>query len=502
MQLARAVVVSAAASVLVAASCISDNGETSSTAGGDASVAVALSAADRAPIDPSAGFDNINHLIFVVQENRSFDSYFGTFPGADGIPRSPDGSFDVCVPDAAGRCQQPFHDAGQYDLGGPHTVSSSIRDIDNGRMDGFIASVAYRKACSGQVNVACASATADMQGHPADVMGYHDAREIPNYWAYASHYALQDRMFAPTDSWTLPSHLYLVSAWAARCTDLTSPDPDASSCTATVRRPGPWPNTYDPSTNDHPFRWADITWLLHKHDVSWAYYVGPDTCLQAGCQTAGDQRTPGLFMPIAGFRTVAYTHQTQNIRTYPDFFTRAADGTLPAVSWIVPYSAVSEHPPNPIDAGQAWVTSIVNAVMQGPPQQWEHTAIFITWDDWGGFYDHVLPPVVDQAGYGLRVPGLVISPWVKPGLIDDQTLSFDAYLKLIEDRFLGGQRLDGRNQGWPDPRTTVREDLPILGDIRKEFDFSQDPIPPLVLNPDPNHDPVALSGATSVPTGP
>src|SRR5438477_9393944 len=181
---------------MVAASCIGDNGDPPSTAGGDATVTVTLSTADRAPIDPTIGFRNINHLIFVVQENRSFDSYFGTFPGADGIPRKPDGSFDVCVPDAAGTCQRPFHDPGQYDMGGPHGESASIHDIDGGHMDGFIASVAHRKACAGQANVACAAAKADMQGHPADVMGYHDAREIPNYWAYAAHYALQDRMFA------------------------------------------------------------------------------------------------------------------------------------------------------------------------------------------------------------------------------------------------------------------------------------------------------------------
>ena len=92
-----------------------------------------------------------------------------------------------------------------------------------------------------------------------------------------------------------------------------------------MQRPGPWPTTYDPKSNEHPFRWADITWLLHKHHVSWAYYVGPDTCLDPGCQTTGSEKTPGLFIPIAGFRTVAYTGQTDNIRTYPDFFTRASD---------------------------------------------------------------------------------------------------------------------------------------------------------------------------------
>jgi phospholipase C len=121
--------------------------------------------------------------------------------------------------------------------------------------------------------------------------------------------------------------------------------------------------------------------------------------------------------------------------------------------------------------------------MQGP--DWDSTAIFLTWDDWGGFYDHVVPPRVDHNGYGIRVPGLLISPWARAGTIDHQTLSFDAYLKLIEDLFLGGQRLDPKTDGRPDSRPTVREDEPILGDLLNEFDFTQGPLPPLVLDPTP-----------------
>jgi phospholipase C len=144
-----------------------------------------------------------------------------------------------------------------------------------------------------------------------------------------------------------------------------------------------------------------------------------------------------------------------------------------------------EHPPDSIEAGQSYVASIINSVMKGPREQWLRTAIFLTWDDWGGFYDHVKPPVVDENGWGLRVPSLIISPWAKQGFIDHQTLSFDAYLKLIEDRFLGGSRLDPETDGWPDSRPTVREEIERLGDLSKDFDFSQDPIPPLPLNPYP-----------------
>jgi len=485
----HALVLIAIAAVSVA--CIGRNSSTTSSfdgasPGATGSVTVQLSQEDLAPIDPSKGFDNINHLIFVVQENRSFDHYFGTFPGADGIPRNPDGSFDVCVPDDTGKCWKPYHDTGQYDVGGPHNNWASEHDVNGGKMDGFISALDRVKACAkGQISQECALALADNPGYP-DVMGYHDAQDIPNYWSYAKRYLLQDQMFAPTDAWTLPSHLYLISAWSAKCTNLTTPDPDASSCRTDIEHPGGMEGKPFGVVADMPYRWASIPWLLDKKGVSWGYYVGEDTCLAATCDNTGPHATPRSWMPVSGFRNVAYTNSLGNIRTYPDFFQRAASGTLPSVSWIVPYKGNSEHPTHPIDEGQAWVTSVVNAVMQGPPEQWQHTAIFLTWDDWGGFYDHVVPPVIDLAGYGLRVPGIVISPWIdRSSHIDDQTLSFDAYLKLIEDRFLKSQRLDGQNLGWPDPRPTVREAVPQLGDLRKEFDFAQDPIPPLILNPNP-----------------
>ena len=125
------------------------------------------------------------------------------------------------------------------------------------------------------------------------------------------------------------------------------------------------------------------------------------------------------------------------------------------------------------------MTNVINAVMRSP--DWNSTAIFLTWDDWGGFYDHVSPPTVDQLGYGIRVPGLVISPYAKQGYIDHQTLSFDAYLKFIEDDFLSGQRLNPATDGRPDPRPDVRENAPILGNLVNDFNFSQSPRPPLIL---------------------
>jgi len=153
------------------------------------------------------------------------------------------------------------------------------------------------------------------------------------------------------------------------------------------------------------------------------------------------------------------------------------------VSWVVPDEVHSDHQPARLACGQSWVTSLVNAVMRGP--DWRSSAIFLAWDDWGGLYDGVQPPRVDGAGYGLRVPGLLISPYARTGMIDHQVLSFDAYLKFIEDDFLGGARIDPRTDGRPDSRPDVRENAPQLGDLAKEFDFSQEPRPPVILPPYP-----------------
>jgi phospholipase C len=139
-----------------------------------------------------------------------------------------------------------------------------------------------------------------------------------------------------------------------------------------------------------------------------------------------------------------------------------------------------------VHQGQAYVTALINAAMKS--STWDSTAIFLSWDDWGGFYDHVVPPAVDGNGYGLRVPGIVISPYARQGYIDHQTLSSDAYLKFIEDDFLGGARLDPATDGRPDPRPDVREDASILGNLAADFDFSQAPRPPMLLPTNPPTD--------------
>jgi phospholipase C len=179
------------------------------------------------------------------------------------------------------------------------------------------------------------------------------------------------------------------------------------------------------------------------------------------------------------FTTVREDGELGNIQTIDALEADARAGTLPAVSWVVPNNEVSEHPEALVSTGQNYVTAVINAIMESP--NWSSTAIFLAWDDWGGFYDHVTPPTVDVNGYGLRVPGLVISPFARHGMIDHQMLSFDAYAKFIEDVFLKGRRLDPTTDGRPDPRPTVRENVAMLGDLSKAFDFSQSPRAPFIL---------------------
>jgi phospholipase C len=433
-----------------------------------------------------AGIHKIRHVVVIMQENRSFDSYFGTYPGADGIPMR-DGVPKVCLPDpATHRSVRPFHDTQDRNGGGPHDHVDAVRDIDHGRMDGFIRQerAGLLRVCRGTNDPLC-TAHRLHQERP-DVMGYHDRREIPNYWTYARNYVLQDHMFEPDTSWSLPSHLFLVSGWSARCVQKGGP----SSCRNAIQSPGAPPGEIQDPTGTVPdYAWTDLTYLLARHQVSWRYYVmsgGDPDC--AGDEMLCPQvpqraKTPGIWNPLPWFATVHQDHQLRNIAPYNHFLRAAGSGSLPAVSWITPSQEVSEHPPGLVSNGQAWVTKTINAVMRGP--DWRSTVIFLSWDDWGGFYDHVVPPHVDENGYGLRVPGLVISPYARHGYIDHQTLSFDAYLKFIEDDFLGGARIDPLTDGRPDPRPDVRENAPILGNLAAEFDFDQPPRAPLLLPPRP-----------------
>ena len=231
----------------------------------------------------TTGIDKLQHLIFIVQENRSFDQYFGTYPGADGIPTNPDGSFSVCVPDKfqGGACVPPYVTRSIDQDGGPHNHEASVRDVDGGTMDGFIDSLPPRPTkCWTTPTLPDCDVQLGPQGQP-DVMSTQRRAAIPNYWAYADHYALQDHMFAPVDSWTLPSHLFLVSEWSAACSNPNDP----MSCHTDI-------NLSDPSLRwDYGkkpvYAWTDLTWLMDEQQVAWRYYVGNDTCEEPPCPSTG-----------------------------------------------------------------------------------------------------------------------------------------------------------------------------------------------------------------------
>jgi phospholipase C len=346
-------------------------------------------------------------------------------------------------------------------------------------MNGFIASAEGKgnpkihECDAGDVDPNC------IYGTTTDVMGYHTGGEIPNYWAYAKQFVLQDHMFEPVASYSLPDHLYMVSAWSATCI----PASDPTGCVTDLDDPG------GEHSGKPEYPWTDVTYLLHKNGVSWNYFVasGDEPDCEDGAMTCApvpqNYLKPGFWNVLPWFDDVKADNEVGNVLDTNVFYTNIAAGNLAQVTWLIPSAPLSEHPPALLTRGQAYVTEVINEIMKSP--FWSSTVIFLTWDDWGGFYDHVVPVPVDKNGYGIRVPAMVISPWVKPGLIDKQVLSHDAYLKFIEDLYTSGEGLDGGNGGRPDNRPSYREGEPELGDLLCDFDFSQQPIAPLVLQPCP-----------------
>jgi phospholipase C len=444
---------------------------------------------------------SVQHVIIIMQENRSFDNYFGTFPGADGLPRDSHGNFTTCVPlslaDPARGCVRPFHDTSLYQGGSNHNYDGFLIDRDNGAMDGFV-----EEQEKWQPPVCRTNPGANPYRCPGykihDVMGYHDWREIPNYWHYAESYMLQDHLFAPVGQASAGIHLMLTSEWSADCRNPKNPMSCVSRNTPHWLKPGV-----------HPFAWTSLTWLLDNIGVSWRYYIAeggtPDCDDQTDSDTCDpeiqDGKTQSLWNPLPGFTTFAANVKknpgyAKHVIRIEQFYADVANNKLPAVSWIVPNSAVGEHPDNNIVDGMNYVTSLVNMIMQSP--YYDNTIIFISWDEWGGFYDHAMPPIVDRSenehlwGYGLRVPGLVISPYVKSHF-DHQVLSFDAYNRFIEDVFLDSQRLDPTTDGRPDSRPNVPEAITTgrsypnnaivpIGDLLNDFDFHRKPIRPCILD--------------------
>ena len=365
-----------------------------------------------APPAAPPGLEKIQHFVFIMQENRSYDHYFGTYPGSEGLPSG------VCIHNpSGGACVEPYHDTALVNQGGAHNWINALNCIDGGLMDGFI---------TGAV------------GNPGDVMGWHDAGELSNYWNYAHLYVLQDRLFESITSYSLPAHLYMLAAQSGGYIGTGQAQPDS-------------------------YAFAEITELLTSGKIDWRYYVNRGKTAGAAdggvADTDSDETTYTFWNPLPAFPVVKNDPtQFGRLTNATQFYTDAQNGTLPQVSWVIPNSTLSEHPPADVSTGMSYVTGLVNAVMNSP--EWNSTAIFLAWDDWGGFYDHVDPPAVDQYGLGIRVPGIVISPYARQGYVDHKTYSFESWLRVVEERF-GVQPMTARDN--------------VANDMTDAFDFTAQP---------------------------
>ncbi len=393
----------------------------------------------------------IQHVIFIVQENRSFDNYFGTYPGANGIPI---GTKMPIRPGNTTYYYLPYHNSNETSVDMPHSWAAAHTAYDNGSMDGFILA----------------------EGNPA-TMSYYDGSDIPNYWSYAHRYVLDDNFFSSLMGPSLPNHIYIASGENGPPLNI-----NVSASYLWTKDGGIIDNgagnitTYD----GEAAMTLDIGTLaqqLTQANLTWAWYDGDSNPL-----------LPNLWN-VLPFYQYFQQHPDQlaaHVRGTQSFIADLNGPDFPSVSWVIPGKDVSsgvwtppdwplacrdspvpstsEHPPARTDCGMDYVTYLVNHVMES--SYWSSTAIVVTWDDYGGFYDHVPPPQVDTFGYGPRVPTLVISPWAKPGYIDHTRYEFSSMLKLAQTVF-----------GLPS--LTYRENL--TDDMMNSFDFSQAPNPPLIL---------------------
>lgn len=376
------------------------------------------------------GLDKIDHVVFVVKENRTFDNYFGTFPGADGATSGKISTGEVIplrhAPDMMPR-----------DI--DHSYQAAVEAIDGGAMDRF------DLIKGGNVN--------------GDYLAYSQYTEsdIPNYFAYARNFVLADAFFSSLEGPSFPNHLYTVGAQSNRAINNPSTPPNsparwgcdaaASSRVQTLEEPGEFGSVYP------CFDFDTLADRLEEEGLSWKYYA------------PGQDQSGYIWSALDAIRHIRLTSLwQQHVVPTAQFVEDAQSGQLPTVSWLVVGSGLSEHPPASVCMGENWTVSQLNAVMSGP--DWNSTVVFLTWDDFGGFYDHVAPPVVDNFGFGPRVPLLIISPWAKRGHISHTSLEFSSVLKFIEERF------------DLDPLTERDQDA---NDLIDSFDFDHLPREPLLL---------------------
>jgi len=371
----------------------------------------------------------IQHIVFIIKENRTFDHYFGTYPGANGA---------TTAVISSGQTVRLLHapDPPPRDIS--HGWFDAIQAGDAGKMDRF-------DIISG----------ANLNG---DLLGLSQLTQsdIPNYFNYAQHFVLADNMFSSIQGASFVNHLYTVGAQSSDIFSQPSPSqPNGGSCDSI---PGTFAYVWNnDNTVTQTFPCVDFTTLadeLQSAGVSWRFYASP-------------QGTPGYgFTTLAAINHIRNGPLWGNMVDHALFNSDAQAGNLPAVSWLIPTSGNDEHPPSGTCPGENWTVSALNAIMSGP--DWSSTAIFIMWDDFGGFYDHVSPPIVDKFGLGPRVPLLIISPYAIAGKISHTQYEPSSILKFIEERF-----------GLP-PLTARDANANSTAD---SFDFTQSPLPPDILTP-------------------
>jgi phospholipase C len=379
----------------------------------------------------------IQHIVFIVRENRSFDHYFGLFPGADGASTAPISNGQIINLGHA-------TDATPQDL--CHSQPCAQLGIDNGKMDGF------DLILGGNKNNEFISFT---QMHQQD---------IPNYWTYAQKFVLGDHMFSSAFTDSFPNHLFTVGATSDGVINIPYPPPDdpgednyyAWGCDTF---PDVTVQQMDDSGNINAvfpcFNFPVLPQNLSNVGVTWKYYAVPEDTTGYNFSTldAIDYIRNGPLW-------------ASNVVSDLTFINDALTGNLPQVSWLTTGRYTTEHPPQSACNGENWTVNQINAIMQGP--DWPSTAIFLMWDDFGGFYDHVPPPGEDQYGLGARVPFIIISPYAKPSYISSTQYEASSVLKFIEERF-----------GLP-PLTSRDANA---NDMTDSFNFSQTPNPPLTLTP-------------------
>jgi phospholipase C len=375
---------------------------------------------------PGQGIQKIQHIVFLIKENRTYDHYFGTFPGGDGAT-----SGMTALGKTIPLSQAP--DETPWDIG--HSWRDALVAINNGKMNKFDL-----------------VENGEEDGYRLAYTQYHES-DIPNYFTYARNFVLADRMFSSMAGPSFPNHLYTVAAEDGGALDNPRPnhynwgcDSDEDQNVATQKPDGRLTN--DPPCVDFQTL-ADSLEAAHH---SWKYYAPPKG--KYGYQ----------WSTLDAIKHIRETPLwKQHVVNDDQFISDAQNGRLPEVSWLVTGDD-SEHPPLSVCAGENWTVRQLNAVMTGP--DWNSTVVFLTWDDFGGFYDHVPPPSIGIDMLGPRVPLLIISPYARKGYISHTQYEFSSFLKFAEVRF-GLQPLTDRDSK--------------ANDMLDSFDFNQQPQPTLIL---------------------